>query len=454
MGRPRVSLYCRAKFSRVFVSGRRAALRTLGAFASCFVAHRIRQARHAPLLTILALTLALCGCSASRVIDLYAADYRDTAATAGDSQLLLNILRAKDDLPIHFSDLSIIHGSIQLSAGATSTLPFAHFAGSTTPSSIGPTVGAQSSPTFDMGTLDTQDFTKGMLSPINPQIVKQLFDQGVDPRLIMLLFFSEYQSPDNKRFYNNMACDHSATQFQEPGCKVHLFDYLDQINRIFSGKGLYEAKEGKQLQANIYVVLTPVGGPLTGPWTLADNLGDLSGLDTKKFKLDGKRLYSISDPQVAICYYEIDHKLHALFPSPILGDAACNQSEVKVVRQLKKNAGLTVRSPYEILQFLGQVLRYQEEREVNRCLTLSSDRRKRLCDTGEVLFQVNAPVGTPVVATRYRDGWYALYSRSCNRLHEDPCDYSLQVLAILELLLNANKAANDIPSTPRVQVVP
>jgi hypothetical protein len=403
---------------------------------------------------MLVLTLGLCGCSASHVIDLYAADYRETAATAGDSQLLLNILRAKDDLPIHFSDLSIIHGSIQLTAGTTATLPFAHFAGSTTPSSIGPTLNAQSSPTFDMGTLDTQDFTKGMLSPINPQIIKQLFDQGVDPRLMMLLFFSEYQNPDKQRFYNNMACDHSATQYAEPGCKIHLFDYLDQINHIFSGKGLYEAKEGKQLEANIYVVLTPVGGPLTGPWTLADNLGDLSGLDTKKFKLDGKRLYSISDPQLAICYYEKDHKLRALFSSPILGDEACNQSEVKVARPPKKNAGLTVRSPYEILQFLGQVLRYQEERETNHCLTLSSDRQHRLCDSGEVLFQVNASVGTPEVATRYGDGWYALNRRSCSRLNEDSCDYSLQVLAILELLLNANKVAADIPNTPRVQVVP
>lgn len=37
---------------------------------------------------------------------------------------------------------------------------------------------------------------------------------------------------------------------------------------------------------------------------------------------------------------------------------------------------------------------------------------------------------------------------------EAPCDFSLQVLAILQLLLNVNKAAKDIIAIPRVQVVP
>jgi hypothetical protein len=56
--------------------------------------------------------VVLSGCSAAPIIDIHAADYRETEATAGDAQLLQNILRAKDNLPIHFADLSNIHGSI------------------------------------------------------------------------------------------------------------------------------------------------------------------------------------------------------------------------------------------------------------------------------------------------------------------------------------------------------
>jgi hypothetical protein len=93
------------------------------------------------------IAVALCGCSAAPLIDSHAADYRDTEASAGDAQLLQNILRAKDNLPIHFADLSNIHGSIQLTAAGTASVAFANLIGSTIPSTAGPTLSAQTSPT-------------------------------------------------------------------------------------------------------------------------------------------------------------------------------------------------------------------------------------------------------------------------------------------------------------------
>ena len=398
------------------------------------------------------------GCSASKFIDLYAADYRDTAANAGDAQLLQNILRAKDNLPIHFADLSIIHGSIQLTAGSGSSLPFAHFAGSQTPSQVNPTFTAQSAPSFDIGTLDTQDFTKGILKPINVQIIDQLFAQGVDPRIIMMLFFSQYKTPDGRVHLNNMACDYSRPLSKTGDCWSHIYDFLHEINSIFRRQQPRHFRPGQAgilarrapLHANIYVELTPVGAPLTGPWTVADSLGDLSGIDSNKYRLEGRQLYSISDPEIAICYYASDLRLYPLFKTRA-GKAACDQDEVKVLNSPDRSSGLSIRSTYEILQFLGQVLRFQEEHGNNRCLTL--DEFDTSCDKGDVLFQVNAPVGTPVVSTRYNGERYTIHDRGCTKIKEEVCDYSLEVFAILELLLNANKAATDIPSTPRVQVV-
>jgi hypothetical protein len=436
------------------------------------------------------LTAALGACSGSPLIDFHAADYRETEASAGDSQLLLNILRAKDDLPIHFADLSNIHGSIQMTASGTATIPFAHFAGSTTPSTAGPTLGAQIAPTFDVGTLDTQDFTRGMLSPVNPQIVKQLFDQGVDPRLIMILFVSEYRDPYGHVFQNNMSCDLSYKLDSKGECKNRIYNFLTQIDGIFKAHHLpatftqaaerYPSPVDKQqhLAANVYVALTPVGGDLSGSWTLKDNFGDLRQLDTTKLKLldaktarlagqtgeitpGYKRIYSISEPRLAICY-EIKGRLYALAPprpasSPWIGNDACRHSEVIVQDTPFQAQGFSLRSAYEIIQFLGQVLRFQEEKGANRCLTLSVETGKeetRTCDGGEVLFQVNGERGAPIVGTRYDGTWYTINDRKCNKEHNGVCDYSLQVLAILELLLNSNKVAKDIIATPRVQVVP
>jgi hypothetical protein len=435
----------------------RAASRQLDAFLSGLVLPRSGRSRHAPWFAPLLLAFGLCGCSGSRIIDFYAADYRETVATAGDSQLLLNILRAKDNLPMHFYDLSNIHGSIQLTAGATATLPFANFAGSATPSSASPSLAAQSSPTFDLGTTDTQEFTRGLLSQLDPRVVKTLFDQGVDPRIMLLLFFSRYTDRNHQVFLNTMACDPTKPgHHPEFGCFNQVYDYLGQIDRLL-GSADVEAGVGPhfraKLQANTYTALRPVGGSLAGAWTL-DNLEQLRQLDATSYKLIGKQLYTISGLRLAICYEGVEKKLHSLVPWQY-PDAACTQHEIIDHRpETVENIGLQLRSTYDIIQFLGQVLRFQQEQGENRCLTLGSKKDQRTCDTGEVLFQVNAPVGTPLIATRYGDATYALFDRGCNRNFQQPCDYSIQVLAILELLINENKAAKDIIATPRVHFVP
>jgi hypothetical protein len=406
-------------------------------------------------------------------VDSFARDYRDTAASVGDAQLLLNILRAKDDLPIHFSDLSIINGSLQWTAGATAGVPLAQN-GSTTPTTITPAIGAQNSPSFGLGTLDTQDFTRGMLTPIDPQIIKQLFDQGVDPRLLMILFFSEYRDHLGRVYQNNMSCDLARPPNQEGECYNRIYEFLGQIDRLFYQKGLAPAftidvnktATEQHLYANVYVALRPLGGELSGPWTLKDSLDEMRQLDPAKYRLidareaelaglgrdertpSYKRLFSASEPRLAICY-EKSNYLRALFPSQA-GDLACRNKEVILHESPSASGTFAIRSPYEVIQFLGQVLRFQEEKRVNRCLTLSSN--ERFCDRGEVIFQVNSSVGSPVVATRYANETYTINYRTCDKVHAQLCDYSLQVLAILELLLNYNKAAKDIVAIPRVQV--
>ena len=454
MGRPRVSWRWTLQPARLFLAWvGRAASRQLETFASVFVPSRVGVSRQAPRSAVAVLALALCGCSGSHVIDHYAADYRETVATAGDAQLLLNILRAKDNLPIHFYDLSNIHGSIQLSAGATASVPFTNASSGT----ISPALGAQNLPSFDLGTTDTQDFTRGLLSQLDPLAVKTLFDQGVDPRIMMLLFFSRFTAPNGRVFLNSTACDPSYRgEVPKDGCYNQIYDYLHVIDQLLTharAEAGVSPPLNAKLQANAYFALRPIGGTLEGAWNLS-NLDQLRQLDGAKYKLIDKQLYEVSGQLLAICYEDAQKKLRSLIPWQY-PNAACTQSEIIDRRPLtRRYVGLSLRSTYDIIQFLGQVLRFQQEQGEDRCLTLDSKKDHRKCDTGEVLFQVNAPVGTPVIATRYGDATYAVYDRNCNKNRQQPCDYSIQVLAILELLINENKAAKDIIATPRVQFVP
>ena len=66
----------------------------------------------------------------------------------------------------------------------------------------------------------------------------------------------------------------------------------------------------------------------------------------------------------------------------------------------------------------------------------------------QTLFQLHAaPSGSDRIAVSYRGRRY--YVRE-----GDPSDHTLEVLALVNQLINANKIASEIPSTKAVQIVP
>jgi hypothetical protein len=410
------------------------------------------------LIAALGLVLALSGCSGSLFLDQDVTDYRFTSGKAGNDQLLLNILRARDNAPIHFSELSMIRGSVQMTAGAGATIPFGH--GPLARNIFSPSVGWQTTPTFDLGTLDTQDFTKGIIGPIDLNAIKVFFNQGIDPRIALILFFSEY-AEKGKTYHNNLSCDPNRPDLLGEGCRYNLYDYFGKINEFVLPDRTVRQNLYRPIRANVYVELRPVGPPSPIP---NGQQKDLAGIDFKKFKLlpaymgtdKGKpvqfyQLFSMSESKLALC----DEGGNRLFAGRLADPRPCKHSEVVVPpwAPLGNGTSLSLRSPYEIMKYLGQVLQFQEERRAlgeNRCITLDPW-DDRTCDTGDVLFQVNAPVGTPVVATEYGGVSYSVAMRACEIAA--PCDHSLEVLAILSVLLNINKAAKDIPSTPAVQVL-
>jgi hypothetical protein len=124
---------------------------------------------------------------------------------------------------------------------------------------------------------------------------------------------------------------------------------------------------------------------------------------------------------------------------------------------------LELRSTLAVIGHVGQILAFQEaETEKHpklpeRCLTLQFIPYDALHETcsGAVLIHllktaaVEAP---PDVSVLYRgDRWSLPAPHSCQ--DQAHCDHSQETMSIISLLLNRNKSAKDIPSTPAVQVV-
>lgn len=364
-------------------------------------------------------------------------DYRAMFGGTGDQQILVNILSAKDGAPLHFTELQTLGATNQMSTG---------FMGQGVPNSgtaptLTGTAGVQANPTFGLATLDLQPFTVGLTDPVSPVLIQQFFEEGIDQRLLFLLFFSAIVEGPNT-YLNNIKCDK-----YEQRCYDHFFNYLSKVDRI--GK--------RKVVARIYQELTPTG---FAPASSATGVKDLTGIDTTKYRIEPDRndptkiiVYQIGEPRLALCWVFGTEPATRLVPVlPDQRQGICENRRAYVyARARNAPKSLITRSTYEIIEYLGQVLTYQELKAYeNRCIQLGAAFGHRGCDEGDVLFQVNPARGAPLVTAGYRGYPYTIGVGPCD---ENYCDHSAEVLKIVNLLINYNKAAANflVPTVRTVQ---
>ncbi|HEY7674369.1 MAG TPA: hypothetical protein VH867_04015 [Burkholderiales bacterium] len=118
-------------------------------------------------------------------------DFGEVIEDTTNKLLLMNVLRARDKAPLHFSDIPVIRESLQ----QTGSLGFLSLLNNAPPSttlrdSRSGSLTFQMTPSFDINHLHSKEFITGIASPIDPKIVKYWLDRGLDRRLVLLLFFS------------------------------------------------------------------------------------------------------------------------------------------------------------------------------------------------------------------------------------------------------------------------
>jgi hypothetical protein len=389
----------------------------------------------------------LAACTGAPFMALEVSDYRETFGWTGDEQLLTAILRAKDGAPLHFTELSTLGASIQLSASLQTSGPIGTLNEMNHPVTPQATTGAQTTPSFTLSSLEVQQFIQGMLNPIGPQIIQQFLEEGIDRRLILILFFSGIT--ENKvTFYNDMKCDLTARLENRP-CYDNPYQFLEKVDKI--------ARVNKKVIARGYVALTQLG--VSVPWS-GTGVKDIAGIDPTKYALgiDPKDptkgiVYSISEQRLALCYVSPGRAA-----TPVVNTSApvCTRDKVPVSPyrvNTQSEDGLIVRSTYEVIEYLGQVLAFQEKERAegkDRCVTLTGRRLNETCED-DVLFQVNPARGPTVVSTVYNGNRYRISTDTCY----DPlvCDHSAEVLKIVNILINYSKSAAIIPQVPTIRTI-
>lgn len=464
------------------------------------------------------LSLTLVACTLSSAIDYSALDYNDAIEDVVDKLLVINILRARDNAPLHFGDIPSIHESLQVSGSLQSAVPYGplnHNTSAAGRATVTPTVGAQISPSFDLNNLDAKDFVTGLMAPIDPYVVKYWLDRGLDKRLVLLLFFAAAEiTTEDQPGHKVSLLIHNAPRIAPKDDENSEFsNYLTLINRIVR----------EDFTANSYSEVRQISGPFT--MDPGKSLKGILGLDPAKFEISyatGTKQYALfsatADKKVAFCIGHARIPLHTdtTITPQIIGDSCTDpkvytstptlhvppemtldvppekEPPVDVQKNGKphspqKNPNyscpgtpkewldrahhsnpdkdrtgcpvshlgvkLYIRSVGDIIHFLGDLLNLREHPlpNINYPVTLDFCYGKQPstveCNHGYLFRLIGANDPSARFAVNYRGASYAVGP-------DDPSDHTLQVLAILNQLVNLNKSATDLRTTPFVQVLP
>ncbi len=457
---------------------------------------------------VLVLSTLLCpllaACSLEPIINHQVIDYFEANDIASNQVILQNILRAKDGAPLHFSELASIRGSLSSGASASATFPFMSPDHATTlPRKLG-TVGVTiaSSPSFDIDSLDTQDFTNGVMRPITPETAQFFLNEGIDYRMVLLLLVSGVRSagspemllnaPNSSRIVcyhtppgkNSVPTDYSILEADEPCAgksEPEFYAFLRTINNLGRLYPLSVTKSpkpvGNAFDLDMRKDMTEVAKIDPGHYRLAH-------LKSGKYQLmsevQGSNVVlcreTASGPAIAgVLDSERDES------TPVPGDACSRKrgggadqrayddqtgvTRQTVVGEADGTVVFKLRSTLEVIEYVGQILALQQdETQENpqlpeRCVTLEyedyKDGKKATCNYG-VLFhlQRNSAVSSSPLTTVSYNG--VSWSLPAPKVCRSPtlCDHTLETISVISLLLNQNKSSKDIAKTQAVQVVP
>jgi len=397
------------------------------------------------------LLVLLAGCSMEHMIGEHAIGYNRSVEQSANSLMIVNILRARDQAPLHFTTIGNIRGGFSLGASLG-------YDGSTgLGNGILPGINGSTNPGFDIGPLDRQEFARGLMRPLDPVLFRVLWDRNMPDQLLLYLLVSRFdEGPGGRRAINDPAYRNNLTPAERVACTAQGLDAVAPCDRFQAMVDQLTANG--PILFNGYTRILPIGPRLTQPQAAAPEL--LAALREPGISLradgPGFRLMRAVD-QMAICVpgppdaqgrriytaAAVDREPPQVSGIPQDGDP-CRADEV--VEQPSGMSGRPavpalawyLRSVEEVLQYLGAIQRREEEGvpyriHIRAAAHPSSDPR---------LFRLwrERPAQARFSAAYRGDNYWV--AENYNRE-----DLTLHVLALTTQLLNLQKAATDIAAS-------
>jgi hypothetical protein len=400
--------------------------------------------------------LGLSACSLSSTIGSAAVDYNRSVADSGDAMIVLNVLRARDMAPLHFTTVPQVRGSLTVGAGINFTVPVGGSTGNVIANTASPTI--STSPSFDVATLDTQEFARGLLEPIAVETFKYFWDRGVPQELLLHLFIAEI---DDDRYSAPIVNRGRRPRSTAEQMEADLFQ-----------RRVQDLIEHEHLKFNAYTALEPIGPVLTR--TEVARLDALVNAGKEGVKVEpvpgGYQVFRVVQ-KIAVCQIDRAGRVSELNvarpprpqsrmnhpPQRPGAQSVCSDPEVRLahlVGEEMPSASITfyLRSVEGVFQYLGDIIHDSDVgRKYAGRKTPAGDASSGATGSQAeevVLFALSEErLGDARFSVEYRGKTYYVPEASER-------NYTVLVLSLVEQLLNLNKKSEAIPTTRAVQVLP
>ncbi len=174
-------------------------------------------------MTALAAALVLGGCESAVDFSDWAQGYNKAVEKTQNENVLLNMVRAGYNLPLHFTTVSVVRGNGSTTATISALYPFGYKPDiSTSPNAVLPGLSVTGGFNFDMVSLDNSEFTQGLLVPINPTTVNYYVNEGIPREIVFDLLIDRIVISD---------AAHTAIYTNDP-TRADYGQFVDMLDRL------------------------------------------------------------------------------------------------------------------------------------------------------------------------------------------------------------------------------
>jgi hypothetical protein len=376
----------------------------------------------------LAVAYAAAGCVSSGQISRRSVNYNLAVENARNEMLLLNVLRARERRAMVFTGLTRITGSLRNEGhvGVSGTVG----QGMPNNAQLGPSFDASDAPTFDVAVLDSQEFTRGIMTPLSFPLVEYFWDQGYPREILLYLGVERIE----------VSCPSGELKSYENDPTERTFPAFRRLLEALADGGAWDSENASAL----------VGPPVDA--AQAGQLPSLVRLASAHLRLaatkDGRFQLVRPGEQRRLLVRDLDGcSAAANDHAPGWRTAFYDSKEALADAQPQPGlrlARLVLRSPQSVVFYLGEMARAGREVAIRPRSAGQPVNERRLLVVRTAHECPRAVIGADWAGKRWviPDG-------------KDDCHpgRSLQSLALTEQLLALQQSAHDLPASGTVRVI-